>query len=162
MYIYIYIERERERERYMQAVQMRRSFGVRPISLLTLSLRRLLDSNFPGNPLWTWEYHPLRLRLCSSQNHWIHNASTEIGRICKRARTMSCFVFMLSICRYMSLASYLFILLFAPNAGPPVLREAMLFYVWTTAFWCFWTLQSLLTCFEVMLNKQLLVAALYP
>ena len=26
---------------------------LRPISLLTLSLLRLLDSNFPGNPLWT-------------------------------------------------------------------------------------------------------------
>ena len=25
---------------------------LRPISLLTLSLLRLLDSNFPGNPLW--------------------------------------------------------------------------------------------------------------
>ena len=27
--------------------------ALRPISLLTLSLLRLLDSNFPGNPLWT-------------------------------------------------------------------------------------------------------------
>ena len=26
------------------------------------SLPRLLDSNFPGNPLWTWEFHPLTLR----------------------------------------------------------------------------------------------------
>ena len=26
---------------------------LRPIPLLTLSLLRLLDSNFPGNPLWT-------------------------------------------------------------------------------------------------------------
>ena len=25
------------------------------------------DSNFPGNPLWTWKYHPLELRLCLSQ-----------------------------------------------------------------------------------------------
>ena len=40
---------------------------LRPISLLTLSLLRLLDSNFPGNPLWAWEFHPLELRLCLSQ-----------------------------------------------------------------------------------------------
>ena len=31
---------------------------VRPISLLTLSLLTLLDSNLPGNPLWAWESHP--------------------------------------------------------------------------------------------------------
>ena len=35
---------------------------VRPISLLTL-----LDSNFPGNPLWTWEFHPFKLRVCLSR-----------------------------------------------------------------------------------------------
>ena len=29
---------------------------VRPISLLTLRLLTLLDSNFPGNPLWAWEF----------------------------------------------------------------------------------------------------------
>ena len=40
---------------------------IRPISLLTLSLLRLLGSNFPGNPLWAWEFHPLKLRLCLSQ-----------------------------------------------------------------------------------------------
>ena len=34
------------------------SLLVRPISLLTLSLLILLDSNFPGNPLCTWEFHP--------------------------------------------------------------------------------------------------------
>ena len=31
----------------------------RPISLLTLPLLALLDSSFPGNPLWAWEFHPL-------------------------------------------------------------------------------------------------------
>ena len=36
---------------------------VRPISLLRLSLLRLLDSNFPGSPPWAWEFHPLRLRF---------------------------------------------------------------------------------------------------
>ena len=40
---------------------------MRPISLLALPLLTLLDSNFPVNPLWAWEFHPLKLRLCSSQ-----------------------------------------------------------------------------------------------
>ena len=43
---------------------------LRPISVLRLSLLRLLDSNFPGNLLWTWEFHPLELRLCLSQTLW--------------------------------------------------------------------------------------------
>ena len=37
------------------------------ISLLALSLLTLLDSNFPGNPPWTWEFHPSQLILCLSQ-----------------------------------------------------------------------------------------------
>ena len=40
---------------------------VRPISLLTLSLLTLLDSNFPGNLLCTREFHPFKSRLCWSQ-----------------------------------------------------------------------------------------------
>ena len=40
---------------------------VCPISLLRISLLRLLDSGFPGNSLWTWEFHPLLLRFCLSQ-----------------------------------------------------------------------------------------------
>ena len=40
---------------------------LRPISLLTLSLLTLLESDFPGNPLRAWEFHPFKLRLCSSQ-----------------------------------------------------------------------------------------------
>ena len=39
----------------------------RPVSLLRLSLQRLLDSNFPGNSPWAWEFHPLRLRFCWNQ-----------------------------------------------------------------------------------------------
>ena len=27
----------------------------------------MFDSNFPGNSLWPWEFHPLNLRLCLSQ-----------------------------------------------------------------------------------------------
>ena len=43
---------------------------IRPISLLTLSLLRLLDANSPGSPLWTWEFHPFKLRLRLSQTLW--------------------------------------------------------------------------------------------
>ena len=41
-----------------------------PISLLRLlriSLLRFLDSRFPGDSLWAWEFHPLNLRFCLSQ-----------------------------------------------------------------------------------------------
>ena len=37
--------------------------SVCPISLLRLSLLRLLVSNFPVSPLTAWEFHPLRLFL---------------------------------------------------------------------------------------------------
>ena len=40
---------------------------VCPISLFTLPQQTLLDSNFPGNPLWIREFHPFKLRLCSSR-----------------------------------------------------------------------------------------------
>ena len=40
---------------------------VRPISLLSSSLRRLLDSNIPADSLWAWEFHPVNLILCLSQ-----------------------------------------------------------------------------------------------
>ena len=56
-------------ETILPAVWMSSPFGlprlsrlllmVCPISLLTLSLLTLLDSNFPGDPLWTLEFHPL-------------------------------------------------------------------------------------------------------
>ena len=46
------------------------SHNLHPISLLTLSLPTLLDSNFTGNSLWAWEFHPLELRLCLSQTLW--------------------------------------------------------------------------------------------
>ena len=45
-----------------------------PISLITLSLLRLLDSNFPENPLWAWEFHPLNLQFC------YYYFSTIVGR----------------------------------------------------------------------------------
>ena len=33
------------------------------ISLPRISLLRFIDSRFPGNSLWAWEFHPLKLRL---------------------------------------------------------------------------------------------------
>ena len=44
--------------------------NLRPISLLRISLLRFLDSSFPGNSLWSREYHPLILRLCLRQTLW--------------------------------------------------------------------------------------------
>ena len=44
------------------------SYYLRPISLLTLSLLTLLGSNFPGVPLWAWEFHPLELRSMLESN----------------------------------------------------------------------------------------------
>ena len=38
-----------------------------PIPLLTLRLLTLLDTNFPVNPPWAWEFHPVNSRLCLSQ-----------------------------------------------------------------------------------------------
>ena len=40
-----------------------RILPLRPISLLTLSLLRLLDSNFPGNPLTDMRIPPLRVKI---------------------------------------------------------------------------------------------------
>ena len=38
--------------------------------LLRLSLLRFVDSEFPGNSLWTWEFYPLQLGFCLSQALW--------------------------------------------------------------------------------------------
>ena len=37
---------------------------------LSLSLLRFVDSESPGNSLWTWDFHLLRIRLCLSQTFW--------------------------------------------------------------------------------------------
>ena len=42
--------------------------GVRAIFLLRLSLLRFLDSNFPGYSLWTWEFHPLNIKIVLESN----------------------------------------------------------------------------------------------
>ena len=95
IYIYIYIEREREIHIYVYIMSCRSprpeikkggahdllkderlkkeaaADGVaallRPLSLLRISLLGLFYSSFPGNSLWTCEFHPLRLGLCLSQ-----------------------------------------------------------------------------------------------
>ena len=44
---------------------------IRPVSMLKFSKpRRFVDSKLLGNSLWTWEFHPLNLRFCSSQTLW--------------------------------------------------------------------------------------------
>ena len=42
---------------------------LRPLSVRKLRTRklRIADSEIPGNSLWTWEFHPLKLRTCLSQ-----------------------------------------------------------------------------------------------
>ena len=37
--------------------------AIRPISLLRLSLLRFVDSTLPGKSLWTWEFHPLNIKI---------------------------------------------------------------------------------------------------
>ena len=88
-YIYIYIEREREYVIFMWCYMIILitcyKYYVSPcyyiitragkrrsaqISLPRLGLLRLLDSNFPGNSPWAWEFHPLNSRFCSSPAHW--------------------------------------------------------------------------------------------
>ena len=58
--------------------------SLRPISVLTLSLLRLLDSNFPGNPLWTMRIPPPRVNIILRN---IIKISTEIGRTASDDRT---------------------------------------------------------------------------
>ena len=43
---------------------------IRPISLLILSLLRLLDSKLLGNSLWTWPFRPFNLRFCLNEILW--------------------------------------------------------------------------------------------
>ena len=50
-------------------VEGRPSLLLRTISLLILSLLRLLDSNFTGNPLlWAWEFPPLEINIMLESN----------------------------------------------------------------------------------------------
>ena len=57
IYIYIYIYVYNYNSNYMYGRKSIDCMGVRPISLLRLSLLRLIDSNFPGDPPWAWEFH---------------------------------------------------------------------------------------------------------
>ena len=58
IYIYIYIYCARG------AAEVSR---VRPLSLLIFVLLRFLDSNFPGDSLWAWQFHPSIFRFYLSQ-----------------------------------------------------------------------------------------------
>ena len=59
---------------------------ARPISLLRSSLLRLLDSNFPVNSLWAWEFHPLNIKIMFESIPLKSVISTtEIGRMSCRA-----------------------------------------------------------------------------
>ena len=49
-------------------VNARLKASLRPISQMILSLLGLLDSNFPGNSLWAWEFHPLKLKIPVESN----------------------------------------------------------------------------------------------
>ena len=51
----------------LEGVMLVGRLGVRPISLLRLSLLWLLVSEFPGNALRAWEFLPLTLRFRLSQ-----------------------------------------------------------------------------------------------
>ena len=42
--------------------------GVRPISLLTLPLLTLIDSNFPGNPILDMRIPPLEIKIVLESN----------------------------------------------------------------------------------------------
>ena len=50
---------------------------LRPIFLLMLSLLRFPESNIPGDPLLTWEFHPLKSTLCLSQT--LRNPESQYG-----------------------------------------------------------------------------------
>ena len=63
----------------------RGTFWVLPSSLLRLSHLRSLVSTFPGNPLWSWEFHPFESNLwynmlLSQTLSETRNLGMEIGR----------------------------------------------------------------------------------
>ena len=47
---------------------IRTELVLRPISLLTLSLLRFVDSNFLGNSLCAWEFHPRKIKILLESN----------------------------------------------------------------------------------------------
>ena len=62
-----------------QALRRRAEEELHPISLrlLRLPLLRFVDSNFPGNSPWPWEFDPLTLRFCLSQQLRCHDAERK-------------------------------------------------------------------------------------
>ena len=85
-----------------------RAIRVRPICLLRLWLLRFLDPTFPGNSLWTWEFHPLTLRLCFS-----HNPPRSRILVRRSGEAACCFegaaATRLRMCIYIYIYCYLFI-----------------------------------------------------
>ena len=81
IYIYIYIytqlnnnhDNDNSRRRKGATIRAPDSYSalrIRPIFLLILPLLTSHDSNFPGNILWAWEFHPFKLRSCFTQTLW--------------------------------------------------------------------------------------------
>ena len=62
---------------------------LRPISLLRLSLLRVVDSNFPANSAWTWELRYLRFRFCLSLLHWVKQNRTSLQAAVVRAGALA-------------------------------------------------------------------------
>ena len=78
---------------------------LRPISLLTLSLLTLLDSSFPGNPLWTWWFHRFKLRICLNPL----KSTMLVGRLDVIRYSIYCSVVCYSINNYMHVCVYTYL-----------------------------------------------------
>ena len=65
----------------------RRDSTLCPISLLRLSLLRFVDSEFPGNSLWTWEFHPWNQDSAWVEPSDVQNLSTEVVGMIVKTRT---------------------------------------------------------------------------
>ena len=50
----------------MPGSEVGRRCDLRPIRKLRVRKLRIADSEFLGNSLWTWEFHPLKFRICFS------------------------------------------------------------------------------------------------
>ena len=54
---------------------LRPAASTAPISELRLRNLRFAEPEFLGNSPWTWEFHPLRFRICLSQTLWNPDSS---------------------------------------------------------------------------------------
>ena len=64
------------------------SFGreVRPVSILRISKLRFADSDFPVNPAWAWEFHPLNIKILLELNPL--RSIMLVGRLAERGRRL--------------------------------------------------------------------------